>query len=334
MLEYSDLEQTLSDQRDIFIRKKPGIIRNIDFARYISHNGIVVISGIRRCGKSTLLYQFKEHYSHFGYVNFDDERFIRFTHKDFHSLLTLLLKQDPDTHIFFFDEIQNISGWERFVRRLHDEGYKVYVTGSNTTLLSSELGTHLTGRYVKIELWPFSFSELLKVRQIPLDTITTHIRARILGELGHFLKGGGFPEYIITHEPEFVKRTYDDILYRDIVARYGIRDISALRILGHYLMSNYTSEFTYNSLCQVTGLRSDTTVRNYIRNFSDADLIFECFSYNFSLKRQYHGPKKAYVIDSGMRNLLSLKFSEDRGRSLENQVYIELLRRGGGSLVF
>jgi uncharacterized protein len=327
-MELGDLEQTISDQRKNFIRKDPGTIRNIDFTRYISHKGIVVISGIRRSGKSTLLSQFKDYYHHFGYVNFDDERFIRFTHEHFQSLLTLLLKQDPDTQAFFFDEVQNISGWERFVRRLHDEEYKVYVTGSNATLLSSELGTHLTGRYVKIELWSFSFLELLKLRQIPLETITTHIRAKILGELDQFLKGGGFPEYITTHEPEFVKRTYDDILYRDIVARYGIRDISALRILGHYLMTNYTNEFTYNSLCQVTGLKSDSSIRNFIRNFSDAYLIFECFSYNFSLKRQYHGPKKVYVIDSGMRNLLSLKFSEDRGRSLENQVYIELLRRG------
>lgn len=328
MLENRDLEQIISDQKDFFLKKNSGIPRNIDFNRYTSHNGIVVISGIRRCGKSTLLSQFKSHYSHINYVNFDDDRFIGFTHDNFQTLLTLLLKQEPHTQVFFFDEIQNITGWERFVRRLHDLEFKVYVTGSNATLLSSELGTHLTGRYVKIELWPFSFSEILRLKQIPTDKITTQIRAQILAELDQFLEEGGFPEYVITQESEFVKRTYDDILYRDIVARYGIRDISGLRILGHYLMTNYTSEFTYHSLCQVTGLKSDTSVRNFIRYFTDAYLIFECFSYDFSLKRQYKGPKKGYVIDSGMRNLLSLKFSDDRGRSLENQVYIELRRRG------
>jgi predicted AAA+ superfamily ATPase len=324
----NDLEQILTDQKELFLKKDCGIIRNIDFKKYISHKGIVVISGIRRCGKSTLLSQFKSHYSHFTYVNFDDDRFIGFSHDNFQTLLTLLLKQEPLNQVFFFDEIQNINGWERFVRRLHDQEYKVYVTGSNATLLSSELGTHLTGRYVKIELWPFSFSEQLRIRQIPTDRITTHVRAQILAELDKFLKGGGFPEYVITHESEFVKRTYADILYRDIVARYGIRNISGLRILGHYLMTHYTGEITYHSLCQVTGLKSDTSVRNFIRYFTDAYLVFECFSYDFSLKRLYQGPKKAYVIDSGMRNLLSLKFSDDRVRALENQVYIELMRRG------
>lgn len=328
MLGSEDLEQTLADQRDSFLRKDAGIIRNIDFSRYTSHPGIVIISGVRRCGKSTLLSQFKSYYPHFGYVNFDDDRFIRFSHDNFQLLLTTLLKQDPDTNVFFFDEIQNISGWERFVRRLHDEGYKIFITGSNATLLSSELGTHLTGRYVKIELWPFSFSELLMARKISLETRTTHTHAKILRELDSFLNNGGFPEYIITNEPEFVKRTYDDILYRDIVARFGIRDVSAIRILGHYLFTNYTGEFSYNSLCQVTGLKSDTSVKNFIHNLSDAYLLFECLSYAYSLKRQYRGSKKVYVIDSGMRNLISLKFSDDWGRSLENQVYIELRRRG------
>lgn len=328
MYELFDLEQTITDQKKRFIRQDTGIERKIDFNRYTTHNGIVILSGIRRSGKSTLLGQFKRYYEHFGYINFDDDRLLDLTANDLQTLLTLILKDDPDTTCFFFDEIQNVRGWERFIRRLQDEGYKIYLTGSNANLLSSELGTHLTGRYVKIEVWPFSFPEILRFKNISTRDHSTHNHALLLNELDCYLEKGGFPELISYNEPEFVKRTYEDILYRDIVARYAIREVNALKTLGMYLMTNYTSEFSYNSLKQVTGLKSDTSVRNFIRYFCDAYLFFECFRFEYSLKRQIQQAKKAYTIDSGMRNLLSLRFSKDFGRSLENQVYIELMRRG------
>ncbi len=166
MIDLFSLDQAIQDQQYRFFNKDPGIQRDIDFQKYSAHQGIVIITGIRRCGKSTLLLQFKDFYNHVSYVNFDDDRFIRFTHDDFQTLLTLLLKLNPNVDVFFFDEIQNIAGWERFVRRLHDEGYKIFITGSNAHLLSSELGTHLTGRYVKIELFPFSFREILQGKKI------------------------------------------------------------------------------------------------------------------------------------------------------------------------
>ena len=328
MYDQFDLEQTITDQKRRFIRQDTGIERKVDFERYNAHNGIVILSGIRRSGKSTLLGQFKRYYDHFGYINFDDDRLIDITPADLQTLLTLILKDDPDTTCFFFDEIQNVRGWERFIRRLHDEGYKIFVTGSNANLLSSELGTHLTGRYVKIEVWPFSFLEILDYKNISARDHSTHNHALMLRELDCYLEKGGFPEFISYNEPEFVKRTYEDILYRDIVARYSIREVNALKNLGLYLMTNYTNEFSYNSLKQVTGLKSDTSVRNFIKYFCDAYLFFECYRYEYSLKRQIQQAKKAYTIDSGMRNLLSLRFSKDLGRSLENQVFIELMRRG------
>lgn len=328
MIDLFSLDQVLQDQKARFFHKETGIKRDIDFERYTAHQGIVIISGIRRCGKSTLLLQFKDFYDHVSYVNFDDDRFIRFTHDDFQTLFTLLLKADPETKVFFFDEIQNVKGWERFVRRLHDEGYKIFVTGSNANLLSADLGTHLTGRYVKIELFPFSFREILRGKTIDPTITTTQNLALVLKEFENYLNNGGFPEYIHYNEPEFVIRAYEDIIYRDIVARYGIRDVSAIKILAHYLMTNFTNEFSYNSLVQVSGLKSDTSVRNYINYFEDSYLLFECLKYDYSLKRQFTQSKKIYAIDSGMRNAISLKFSHDFGKSFENQVYIELLRRG------
>lgn len=328
MMDLFSLDQAIQDQQFRFFNKDPGIQRDIDFQKYSAHQRIVIISGIRRCGKSTLLLQFKDFYKNVSYVNFDDDRFIRFTHDDFQTLLTLLLKLNPNTDVFFFDEIQNIAGWERFVRRLHDDGYKIFITGSNAHLLSSELGTHLTGRYVKIELFPFSFREILHGKNIDPNNKTTQNLALVLKEFETFLSDGGFPEFIHYQEPEFVVRTYEDIIYRDIVARYGIRDVSAVKIIAHYLMTNFTREYTYNSLVQLSGLKSDTSVRNYIRNFEDAYLLFECVKYDYSLKRQFTQAKKIYAIDSGMRNAISLKFSQDIGKSFENQVYIELIRRG------
>lgn len=328
MIDLFSLDQAIQDQQYRFFNKDPGIQRDIDFQKYSAHQGIVIITGIRRCGKSTLLLQFKDFYNHVSYVNFDDDRFIRFTHDDFQTLLTLLLKLNPNADVFFFDEIQNIAGWERFVRRLHDEGYKIFITGSNAHLLSSELGTHLTGRYVKIELFPFSFREILQGKKIDPSDKTTQNLALVLKEFETFLSDGGFPEFIHYQEPEFVIRTYEDILYRDIVARYGIRDVSAVKLLAHYLMTNFTREYAYTSLVQVSGLKSDTSVRNYIRFFEDAYLLFECVKYDYSLKRQFTQGKKIYAIDSGMRNAISLKFSQDIGKSFENQVYIELIRRG------
>lgn len=221
-----------------------------------------------------------------------------------------------------------MNGWERFVRRLYDEGYKIFITGSNAHLFSAELGTHLTGRYVKIELFPFSFRKILKGKHIDPTDKTTKILALVLKEFETFLYDGGFPEYITYEEQEFVIRTYEDILYRDIVARYKIRDVSAVKILAQYLMTNFTREYSYNSLVHVSGLKSDTSVRNYIRFFQDAYLLFECGKFDYSLKRQSTHAKKIYAIDSGMRNTVSLKFSHDIGRSFENQVYIELIWKG------
>jgi len=181
---------------------------------------------------------------------------------------------------------------------------------------------------VKIELFPFSFREILQGKKIDPSDKTTQNLALVLKEFETFLSDGGFPEFIHYQEPEFVIRTYEDILYRDIVARYGIRDVSAVKILAHYLMTNFTREYSYNSLVQVSGLKSDTSVRNYIRFFEDAYLLFECVKYDYSLKRQFTQAKKIYAIDSGMRNAISLKFSYDIGKSFENQVFIELIRRG------
>jgi hypothetical protein len=327
MITTSQLEQLVLSQKESFLSRDPGIPREVDASRYRKTGQIVVISGIRRSGKSTLLRQFSMLYKNFHYINFDDDRLLEFSLGDFSTLMLVYEKISPGTKVIFIDEIQNIAGWERFIRRIHDDGYKVFLTGSNAKLLSAELGTHLTGRYIKITLYPFSFREVLRFRSVSVDRITEKKKARILAEFDRYLTFGGFPEYLKYADPEYLKRTYDDILFRDIIGRFGIREVKAFRQLAHYLFTNMANMASYNALKKALGFKSVVSVRDYVGFLEEAFLVFEIFKYDYSLKKQYVNDKKIYVIDNGMRNAVAFQFSDDRGRLLENCVFIELLRR-------
>ena len=328
MITPSQLEELVLSQKESFLSRDPGIPREIATGRFMKTGQIVVISGIRRCGKSTLMHQISAQYRDFLYINFDDDRLMDFTLSDFPALMLLFEKTSPGVKVLFIDEIQSVAGWERFIRRIHDEGYKVFLTGSNANLLSAELGTHLTGRYVKITLYPFSFREYLRFRSVETSRITEKKKAAVLAEFDRYLAGGGFPEYLKYGDAEYLKRTYDDILFRDIISRFGIREVKGFRHLAHYLFSNAAKSATYNALKNMLGFKSVVSVRDYVGFLEEAYLIFECFRYDYSLKKQYVNEKKLYCIDTGMRNAVAFRFSDDKGRMLENLVYIELLRRG------
>jgi len=324
------LEELILDQKATFLSREPGTMRCVDFDRYCSHAQIVVISGVRRSGKSTLMRQFADRYEDFYYINFDDERLFDFELADFSRLMLGFNKLRPGVRVMFIDEIQNVGGWERFIRRIHDEGYKIFLTGSNARLLGSELATHLTGRHSKIELYPFAFPELLDFKHIDYREVTSAKKAELLVAFDDYLKNGGFPEFLKYHDAEFLKRTYDDILFRDIITRFGIRETKAFRQLVNYIFSNMTKEASYNSLKNATNLRSAMSVRNYIGFLDESYLIFELLKYDRSVKKQYANPKKIYVIDNGMRNAVSFRSSADSGRLLENLVFIDLKRRNAG----
>ncbi|MFW5888124.1 MAG: ATP-binding protein [Patescibacteria group bacterium] len=321
------LETIIADQKTSFQKRSPGVKREIEFNKHLKTKQITVISGIRRAGKSTLLRQFSEHYSDFYYINFDDERLIDFNLEDFNDLMLAFQKQ-TQADVILLDEIQNVDNWERFVRRIFEEGYKIFLTGSNANLLNSELAAKLTGRYFKIELFPFSFKEFLNMRNVDPEAKDTAGRAKLLKLCREYLQDGGFPEFLDYGDPEFVTRTYEDILYRDIIAKYSIREIKAFKELVFYLFSNFTNETSYNSLKNTLGFKSVTSVKNYIEYLKESYLIFPIYKYDYSLKKQYTSDKKIYVIDNGMRNRISFSFSEDEGRSMENVVFLELARRG------
>lgn len=289
---------------------------------------VTVITGVRRCGKSTLLKQafFEESY----FVNFDDERFINFRIEDFSKLFELLHELFGNKKYFIFDEVQNVTGWERFVRRLNNEKMKVFITGSNANLLSRELGTYLTGRTIMIELYPFSFREFLLFKGLSFDVkrLVLEEKAELKRQFNEYMEIGGFPEYVRTKKPEYLQALFNNIIFRDIVGRYKIRAERELREIVLHAMSNLAKEISYNSLRKLTGLSNTSTISDFYYYFENSYLLFTVHRYDNSLKKQINNPKKVYCIDTGLAFQLGFRTSEDKGRLLENIVFLQLKRLG------
>jgi predicted AAA+ superfamily ATPase len=297
----------------------------------VEDDSVVVISGIRRCGKSTFLQAIRaKNKEQDYYLNFDDERLIHFKVEDFQQLLELFGERYGKQTTFYFDEIQNITGWERFVRRLHDYGNKVYITGSNASMLSKELGTHLTGRYQQVELYPFSFLEYLKLNKIEsnsLDHFNTDDKAILKAAFNDYFKLGGFPAFLKAKHAEYLKSLYESVLYRDVMVRNGITNEQEILELMFFVTSNTSKLISYNSLAKVIGVKNATTVKQYLGFLEDAYMLSLVPKYAVSVKKQLHNPKKVYGIDLGLMRQLSFQHSEDQGRLLENLVFLALKRQ-------
>jgi uncharacterized protein len=285
---------------------------------------VTIVSGIRRCGKSTLLLNIKKNAY---YVDFDDERYLDFKVEDFQNLYELLIELFGEKDYFIFDEIQNIFGWERFVRRLHNNKKKVFVTGSNASLLSRELGTHLTGRTTNYQLYPFSFREYLDFKNKSLNFNTTSQVGLVKKEFKEYLRFGGFPEFLETQNTNYLKSLYDNIIYRDIIVRYKLSSETALKQTAYYALTNIGREISFNNIKKMVSLSSATTIREYFSYFENSYLFFIIPKFNYSLKKQQYSSKKVYCIDNSLAIHLGFNFSENSGRLLENLVFIELKRR-------
>ena len=293
---------------------------------------ILVITGIRRCGKSVLLRQIQSRmHEKDYYLNFDDERLLNFKVEDFQTLCEVFLENFGEQKTFYLDEIQNVEGWERFVSRLYNQGCKVFVTGSNANLLSRELGTFLTGRHVTKELYPFSFSEYLSFKSLKWDNTafyTTAGKAELLKFMKEFLFYGGFPQYIENHNDNYLQSLYSDILYRDVLVRNNISNAKQMRELIYFLASNATQRFTYNSLAKAINMKASDTVKSYISFIEETFLVTQLVKFDYSMKLQTRSPKKIYFIDNAIINKIGFNATDNQGRLLENAVFIELKRRG------
>lgn len=309
-MKISELQEINIAQRIALDEQEYGLKRQILCELPDIQSHVLVVNGIRRCGKSTLLRQFVQGLNRpFFYLNFDDIRFSSFTHSDF--LLIDKIITDSKTRLIFFDEIQSLEKWELYIRQKLDEGFQIVITGSNASLLSRELGSRLTGRHLSKELFPFSYKEFCEFTNQALKSES----------LLNYLENGGFPEFIKTGKIDILKQLQSDILFRDISARYNIRDTISLRQLFVYILSNSSQLFSPSKLTGVTETKSPTTILEYISYFESAYLVnlLPCFSW--SVKAQSLAPKKAYVIDTGLIKSGAISFSKNYGALLENFVY-------------
>ncbi len=299
---------------------------------WLTTTEILIITGIRRCGKSVLLQQMRSKLKEQDFFfNFDDERLVNFTVSDFQTLQECFFELFGEQHTYYFDEIQNVSGWENFVRRLYNEGNKVIVTGSNARMLSRELGTHLTGRYMSVEIFPFSFREYLQLANIELtikDFYLTSKRSILLGHFKEYLEKGGFPKFLQSPSTRYLSSLYESIIFRDVMARNGLTNDKEIQELIFYLASNATKRITYTSLGKVVGIRHAETIKNYLEYIEQTYMIFQLLKYSPSVKVQMLNPKKVYFIDNAIVSRIGFNATDNMGVKLENLVFIELKRRG------
>ena len=284
-----------------------------------------IITGVRRCGKSIFAFQLFQN-EKFGYVNFEDER-LEISSKELNKVLEAIYSLKGKVDILVFDEIQNVNGWERFVARLLP-AKKVVITGSNARLLSRELATFLTGRHIDHTLFPFSFREYLEFNDVKIserDFYLTESIAKIKNLLFEYLKKGGFP-LVKKLGTLFLTENYRDVIERDIVQRFKVKNDKTLREISKFIISNSANEITYNSLGNSFGV-SVRTISKWVEYLKMAFLVFELQRFSPKLRQQFMAPRKVYCVDNGITNVIGFKISENLGKLMENLVAVELLRR-------
>lgn len=315
MLQKTEIEQAyLIQQSNLHSRKR---LTDRTFRKKINTGSshIKVISGVRRCGKSTLMKQLIKQFSKkIAYFNFEDSRVFGFDIGDFQKLDEIM---GNGMAAYFFDEIQNIPNWEIFIRNLHEKNQKIFITGSNASLLSKELGTRLTGRHLRYELFPFSYTEFLVYKKLKNN----------LKSFEKYISHGGFPEYLDSENQDVLQSLVKDIVLRDVAVRHSIKNTKTLMDVTLFLLSNIGKECTFNSIKNSFSIGSANSVSDYLTWLEDSYLIFLLKKFSWSAKNILVNPRKVYAIDNGLINANSLSFTKDKGRLLENAVYLFLRQK-------
>jgi len=293
-----------------------------------------IVIGVRRSGKSTLCHKIlRQNDINYAYVNFDDERLYNLKTEDLNTVLEGLYMVYGDFKYLFCDEIQNIPSWFLFVNRLLRQKVRLIITGSNAKLLSSELSTHLTGRYNQIELFPFSFQEILKYKKIPADDDSTLGVARRKAAFEEYMLQGGFPElFEVKNKKAYIRNLFNSIIMRDIKQRFSVRYPEALRKMADYLTDTLCAEINYNSLAKQFSFGSAHTAENYVGYLRQAYLLIGLQKFSFKSRERIRNEKN-YVVDPALISTAKEGFSEQNfGWRLENIVCIELFRRRNQTL--
>ncbi|MEI6678616.1 MAG: ATP-binding protein [Mariniphaga sp.] len=316
MFRQDQIAFVLDSQRKIFFSGEPMVKREMLDLVPVLDSFATIITGIRRVGKSTLMHQLiKQKYPEAIFLNFEDIRLAGFDDGDFSRLHNEIVRRG--IRILCFDELQLVKNWEMFIHQLLREGFQVFITGSNASLLSRELGTHLTGRYLSIELFPFSYNEFLTFKGLEKNS----------DSLQAYLVNGGMPEFVKSGEGMVLNRLIDDILIRDISVRQAVRNIGILRQLTIYLLSNIGNLISATKLSGMYGIKSATTFLEYFSYLHDAYLIEFVPQFSYSLKSQARNPKKVYAMDMGFVSEVATLFTENMGQRFENLIYLQLRRK-------
>ncbi|MDE7377477.1 MAG: ATP-binding protein [Paraprevotella sp.] len=296
----------------------------------LTDNLAQVVIGVRRSGKSTLCRMaLNKAGVTYGYVNFDDDRLANLKVEDLNLILeTVYRVYGNDVKHLFFDEIQNVDGWHLFVNRLLRQKLHLIITGSNAHLLSSELATHLTGRYNEIRLYPFSFQNYCVAKGLTTDVPTTKNVASLKKALDEYLVDGGFPELIsLSDKYGYVSSLIDAIIIKDIMPRFHIRNANGLKTLANHLINNVGQAVNMTSLAETFGIGTDKTIRNYMDYLAQSFLIVPLAKFSYKSSERLRN-NKAYVVDTGMFTYRTDALStENLSWRLENVVFLELLRR-------
>jgi len=327
-MEKNKILEIINDQQELFSKKDNLINREINLQNFFKGNEIIIISGIRRCGKSSLLKIISKQLNNlFVYINFDDIRFTDFQLNDFQLIEEIVSEKFSNKAIYLLDEIQNIPKWEKWVNNLYSKNIKVFVTGSNSSLLSSEISTFLTGRNKTIQLYPFSFREFLNLKQINLNFKSNQEKIKIIKYFKEYLEKGGFPLIIKNNDLELSIQYFEDIINKDIIKRYKIKKIKEINELILYLFSNVAKQYSYSTLKQISGIKSLSMIKNYIEYLKQTFLADTIQRFDFSLKKQKVSSSKFYVLDNSFLKTIAFNFSQNLGKRLENMVFTELKRR-------
>ncbi len=310
------LKEVIALQRASLLSLDSGVLREKEI--HIEDSFALLLTGIRRCGKSTFLHQLLKKQKQWYYLNLEDPRLDVFVLSDFIRVESIMKEEYGEGGIYFFDEIQNVEKWEKFIRYLIDKKEMVVITGSNASLLSRELGTKLTGRHLQVELFPFSFREFLQMKEEEACLVVFDM----------YFEKGGFPEYLKKENPDILHELLSDVVMKDIAVRFGIKNSSILTRMAIYLISHVGKEFSYNSLKQMFGIKSVQSVIDYVHYLENAYLIFLVQKFDYSYKNQQIAAKKVYSIDNGFSYVNSTSFSKDKGKMLENMVFLALRKKG------
>lgn len=311
------------------LMSRPYLIRrnNQDMDLLLGSHLIKLITGPRRVGKSTqALLMLRD--KNFAYLNFDNCSLLDAWDADL--VMRMLDDVYPGYEYILLDEVQNLDSWDLWISELYRKGKNLVITGSNARMLSSEMATVLTGKYLQVEMLPFSLEEFFDWNKFDLHSIAPEQQTDAFALMDDYLRNGGYPEAVASRQlaRSYLDTLFDSIIWKDVAKRHNVRNVTDLNNLAMYLVSNFCNPVSANELASELGFSSVNTVKKYMDYLHEPYVFYYLSRYNNKLKLMKKAPRKVYVVDNGFVASKAFSLSDNLGRLLENQVFIELVRRG------